>query len=240
MKIALVGYGKMGRAIEKMCIDKGHSVTEIFDSKNPFLEFSNINADVAIEFTQPKMAVKHINHAIKMGIPMVVGTTGWLEQIDEVKQLTLLHNGSLVYATNFSLGVNVFQVLVEKMAEVLSNFPEYQFSIEEIHHIQKLDSPSGTAITLAESVINNHQAYAKWHMIELSGDESLNQSVPMGAIRMPEVPGTHKVSATSQIDSLILEHVAHSRHGFAAGSIMAAEWLLGKKGIFTMKDVLQL
>ena len=238
MNIALIGYGKMGKAIEKIAIEKGHKITAIVDSKNP-IELMNINnIDVAIEFTRPELARKHMVFCLEKGLPIVVGTTAWKEDLPAITELVNKQNGSLVHASNFSIGVNLFFEMNKKLAKIMEAHPAYKLEMTEIHHTQKLDKPSGTAVTLAEEIIEQNTNYNHWRLAE--DNELVNENeFFIHALREENVPGTHLISYESQIDSIHFEHIAHTRDGFALGAIVAAEWLQNKKGIFTMKDVLQ-
>ena len=229
MKIALLGYGRMGQTIEKIAIDRGHTIVAKIDKDNPDEAYE---ADVAINFSIPTAAYENITSAINKKIPVVCGTTGWLDQLDEVESLCQQNEGAFLYASNFSLGVNLFFELNAKLAEMMQKQPLYTASIEEIHHTQKLDKPSGTAITLAEGIPS---AGNVWHLIEDNGE-----GVPITSIRKDEVPGTHTVTHRSEIDEIAITHTAHNRTGFALGAVLAAEWIQDKKGIFSMRDVLQL
>ena len=229
MKIALLGYGRMGQAIEKIAIDRGHTIVAKIDKDNPDEAYE---ADVAINFSIPTAAYENIISAIHKKIPVVCGTTGWLDQLDEVESLCQQNEGAFLYASNFSLGVNLFFELNAKLAEMMQKQPLYTASIEEIHHTQKLDKPSGTAITLAEGIPSEGKA---WHYVEDQGE-----GVPITSIRKDEVPGTHTVTHRSEIDEISITHTAHNRTGFALGAVLAAEWIQDKKGIFSMRDILQL
>lgn len=229
MKIALLGYGRMGQAIEKIAIDRGHTIVAKIDKDNPDEAYE---ADVAINFSVPMAAYENITSAIDKKIPVVCGTTGWLDRLDEVETLCQQNEGAFLYASNFSLGVNLFFELNVKLADMMQKQPLYTASIEEIHHTQKLDKPSGTAITLAEGIPS---AGNVWHLVEDNGE-----GVPITSIRKDEVPGTHTVTYRSEIDEISITHTAHNRTGFALGAIIAAEWIQNKKGIFSMRDVLQL
>ena len=229
MKIALLGYGRMGQAIEKIAIDRGHTIVAKIDKDNPDEAYE---ADVAINFSVPIAAYENITSAIEKKIPVVCGTTGWLDRLDEVETLCQQNEGAFLYASNFSLGVNLFFELNVKLADMMQKQPLYTASIEEIHHTQKLDKPSGTAITLAEGIPS---AGNVWHLVEDNGE-----GVPITSIRKDEVPGTHTVTHRSEIDEISITHTAHNRTGFALGAIIAAEWIQNKKGIFSMRDVLQL
>ena len=236
MKIALIGYGKMGKTIERLAMERGHEIVARYNSENPYNIDSICDADVAIEFSRPDLAVKHIKTAISNKLPLVVGTTTWSEYLNEIRTFIEQHQGSLVYASNFSIGVNIFEQLTARLASLMSTQAQYTLSIDETHHLQKLDAPSGTAVSLAEAILANHSAYSQWELTPVLNHESL----PITAHRLPDVPGTHVIRAVSPIDTITLTHEAHNRDGFALGSILAAEFLVGKTGIFTMKDVLNL
>ena len=229
MKIALLGYGRMGKAIEKIAIDRGHEIVAKIDKDNPDESYQ---ADVAINFSIPTAAYDNITGAFRKNIPVVCGTTGWLDRLDEVETQCQQNQGAFLYASNFSLGVNLFFELHTKLAKMMQKYPLYTASIEEIHHTQKLDKPSGTAITLAEGIPSKANT---WHLAEDQGE-----GVPITAIRKEEVPGTHTVSYRSEIDEISITHLAHNRTGFALGAVLGAEWIQDKKGIFSMRDVLQL
>jgi 4-hydroxy-tetrahydrodipicolinate reductase len=235
MKIALIGYGKMGKAIETIAVERGHSISARISQANQHeLDSALENADCAIEFTKPDSAVANIQKAIASGTPIVVGTTGWNDSLNLVSEVVNNKNGSLLHASNFSVGVNLFFAVNEKLAQLMSTQPSYKATLEEIHHIHKLDEPSGTAISLANQVSTNHPHYSTWHL----GTEDQAHSLPIEAKRINETPGTHSVSYSSSIDTISIKHEAHNRTGFATGAVLAAEWLVGKHGIFTMKDVL--
>ena len=229
MKIALLGYGRMGQAIEKIAIDRGHTIIAKIDRDNTNETYE---ADVAINFSVPMAAYENIKGAIHKKIPVVCGTTGWLDRLDEVKTLCQQNQGAFLYASNFSLGVNLFFELNAKLADMMQKQPLYTASIEEIHHNQKIDKPSGTAITLAEGIQSEGKA---WHLV---GDKG--EGVPITSVRKDEVPGTHTVTHRSEIDEISIKHTAHNRTGFALGAVIAAEWIQDKKGIFSMRDVLQI
>jgi 4-hydroxy-tetrahydrodipicolinate reductase len=232
MKIALLGYGKMGKVIERIALERGHEIVLKKSSSNTFDGLEN--ADVAIDFSLPTVAVENISTCINNGIPVISGTTGWLENYDEVVQLCEAKNGAFLYGSNFSLGVNLFFELNDYLAKMMSKFKEYNVSMEEIHHTQKLDKPSGTAISLANTIIN-HTDKNNWAIENPKADD-----VFIDVQRIENVPGTHSVLYTSEVDFIEIKHVAHNREGFALGSIIAAEWILGKTGVFSMKDVLNL
>lgn len=232
MKIALLGYGKMGKVIERIALERGH---EIVLKKSSSASFDGLKtADVAIDFSVPDSAVCNISECFATNIPVISGTTGWLEQYDEMVALCNKKNGAFIYGSNFSLGVNVFFELNEYLAKIMANLNQYKVSMEEIHHTQKLDAPSGTAISLANGIIKN-SAYQEWTL----ENPSENQ-IHIEAKRISTVPGTHSVFYDSEVDQIEIKHTAHSREGFALGAVIAAEWLVGKKGVYTMKDVLSL
>lgn len=232
MKIALLGYGKMGRTVEKLALAKGHQVVYKKDSNKSEGIFSHV--DVAIDFSNADAAIENIIFALNHKIPIVSGTTGWLQHYDKVVEEVTKCNGSFIYASNFSIGVNLFFEINEYAAKIMAQFKEYLVSIEEIHHTQKKDSPSGTAISLVEGIIKNTDKKG-WQLVDTKDDE-----IHIEAKRIEDVKGTHIIKYDSEIDSISLKHEAHSRDGFALGALLAAEWLLGKKGIFTMKDVLRI
>jgi 4-hydroxy-tetrahydrodipicolinate reductase len=230
MKIALLGYGKMGKVIEKIALQRGH---EIVLKKEEFNTFDGMSsADVAIDFSVPNVAVDNISTAINLGIPVVSGTTGWLENYHLIEKLCHEKNAAFLYGSNFSLGVNLFFELNDYVAKMMSKFKDYKVSIEEIHHTQKLDKPSGTAITLANAIIN-HSDKNNWAIENANADD-----VFIDVKRIDDVPGTHSVFYNSDVDFIEIKHIAHNREGFALGAIIAAEWIIGKKGIFSMRDVL--
>jgi 4-hydroxy-tetrahydrodipicolinate reductase len=232
MKIALLGYGKMGQAIERIALERGH---EIVLKKDEFNTYDGLStADVAIDFSVPTAAVANISNCFHANVPVVSGTTGWLEHYNEMEALCNEKQGGFISSSNFSLGVNIFFELNEYLARIMAQFDSYKVSMEEIHHTQKLDAPSGTAISLAKGVIEN-SAYVKWTM-----EDAQPKEIHIEAKRIGDVPGTHTVTYDSTVDSIELKHTAHNREGFALGAVIAAEWLAGKKGIYTMKDVLNL
>lgn len=230
MKIALLGYGKMGKVIEKIALERGHEIVLRKGSSDSFDGL--LQADVAIDFSVPNSAVNHISECLNHNIPVISGTTGWLENYDEMVNLCQEKNGSFIYGSNFSLGVNIFFELNNYLAKMMKNLKDYSVSMEEIHHLQKLDAPSGTAISLANGIIENTD-YTNWTL-----DNAATNEIYIDAKRIENIPGTHSVFYDSKVDQIEIKHTAHSREGFALGSVIAAEWLLGKKGVFTMKDVL--
>ena len=238
MNIALIGYGKMGKAIEKVAEERGHAVVLICNSELGvrYADFSNV--DIAIEFTQPDLVINHIDFCLEQSIPVIVGTTGWNEQLSEVEEKVKSHKGSLLHASNFSVGVNLFFELNKKLAQLMSGINTYTASIEEIHHLQKLDAPSGTAITLADGILENNEDYISWVLGKDEVPYTNPNQLSLTSYRLPDVPGTHTIKYTSEIDTISISHEAHSRVGFALGAVIAAEWLLGKNGTYTMNDVL--
>jgi len=242
MKLALIGYGKMGKEIERLAIEKGHEIACIVNVENPIEKADFSEVEVAIEFTKPEMALPHINFCLENNIPLVVGTTGWTSELPKITEIVEEKNGSFLHASNFSIGVNIFFEINRKLAELMApHSKDYQVSMEEIHHTQKLDSPSGTAISLADDIISKSN-YEKWNCIDDNEGIATSKTPDFDIIakRIPEVPGTHVVTYTSEIDSIEIKHEAHNRKGFALGAILAAEWLQGKKGLFTMKNVLNI
>ncbi|MBF4470402.1 4-hydroxy-tetrahydrodipicolinate reductase [Flavobacterium sp. HJJ] len=230
MKIALLGYGKMGQVIERIALERGH---EIVLKKDEFNTYDGLStADVAIDFSVPTAAVSNISSCFNANVPVVSGTTGWLEHYDEMIALCSEKNGGFISSSNFSLGVNLFFEFNEYLAKIMSKFDHYKVDMEEIHHDQKLDAPSGTAISLAKGVIKN-SSYSNWTL-----DKPKENEIHIEAIRTGTVPGTHTVTYNSEVDSIEIKHTAHNREGFALGAVIAAEWLAGKHGVFTMKDVL--
>ena len=232
MKIAILGYGKMGKTIEQLAMKKGHDIvlkTNEYPDKDDLLE-----ADVAIEFSTPESAFWNIALCIGNGIPVVSGTTGWLTKFDEMIKLCENSNGSFIYASNFSIGVNLFFIINDYVSDLMKDYKDYNVSIEEIHHLEKKDAPSGTAITLAEGIIQSSDKKG-WKLDGQSDDDVIITSK-----RIEDVKGTHIVKYGSKTDSISIEHKAHNREGFALGALIAAEWLLDKKGVYTMKDVLKI
>ncbi len=236
MKIALIGYGKMGKAIEKIAIVNGDEIVlKISLSNKELFTDENIKkANVAIEFTNPHSAVENIKKCIGAGVPVVSGSTGWLKQMDEVKNYCKEKNGCFLYASNFSIGVNIFFEVNKYLAGLMSKQKDYEPSIEEIHHIQKKDAPSGTAITLAEQIMQKISVKKEWVNNET---EDKNQ-LQIISKRIDEIPGTHKVLYSSFADNIEIIHTAHNRTGFASGALLAAKFIADKKGIFEMNDVL--
>ncbi len=254
MKIALLGYGKMGQFIEGLAIAAGDEVVLKVDEHNrdAITAEDLSSAEVAIEFSRPESAVANIELALEAGVPIVVGTTGWLNELQSVSKKVMEAGGALFWASNFSVGVNVFFAAAQRAAELLDHYGGYTAGIEEIHHTQKLDAPSGTAITLAEKVAGGLRgSYDSWklasvnaavpqtHIAPASAPKEGHEPVPIASRREEGVPGTHILHLESEVDSIVLQHTAHSRAGFATGALTAARWLVGKQGVFTMEDLLK-
>ncbi|OJU40897.1 MAG: 4-hydroxy-tetrahydrodipicolinate reductase [Bacteroidales bacterium 45-6] len=237
MKIALVGYGKMGREIEKIALSRGHEIVSIIDVDNEadFDSEAFKSAAVAIEFTSPHSALNNFRRCFAAGVPVVAGTTGWLEHLDEVKQACEKDGKTFFYASNFSLGVNIFFALNKYLAKIMNQYPDYEVKMEEVHHIHKLDAPSGTAITLAEGVLENIARKNSWKLETAESDSDL----PIHCIRRGEVPGIHEIIYESEVDTISIKHDAKSRKGFALGAVVAAEFTAGKKGLLGMDDMLK-
>ena len=231
MKIALLGYGKMGKIIDEIATQRNHEIVARLN-ESPNSENLN-NADVVIEFSNPEVAFNNIKTCLENNIPVICGTTGWLDQKPEIEKIAAENNTAFLYGSNFSLGVNLFFALNEKLADLMKNFPEYNVQLEEIHHTHKKDAPSGTAISLAEGIIKNDQRFVGWKL-----EETKEKELGIFAIREDEVPGTHSVFYKSSVDEIEIKHTAYSRNGFALGAVIAAEWIQGKTGNFSMKDVL--
>jgi 4-hydroxy-tetrahydrodipicolinate reductase len=232
MRIALFGYGKMGQMIKQIALNRGHEIVAKIDEHTQNIDFSSM--DVAIDFSMPEAAFSNITKCLENNVPIISGTTGWLDKYQDAVTLCKSKNGAFIYASNFSLGVNIFFELNNYLAKMMQNLPEYKVSLEEIHHTQKLDAPSGTAITLAEGVISNSE-YTQWKL-----DDDSNNALPITSKRIGKTPGTHTVNYNNVVDSIEIKHTAHNRKGFALGAVTAAEWIIGKAGIFSMRDVLNL
>jgi len=233
MKIALLGYGKMGKVIEEIALKRGHSV--VFKTNEASMEKDVSRADVAIDFSTPETIVDNIKKCFAVNVPVVVGTTGWYERFSEVCRLCELSGHSLFHATNFSIGVNIFFEVNKTLAKLMNTQPDYEIEMTEIHHTQKLDSPSGTAITLADGIIENVDRKSSW-----SENKPGEESILIHAKRERDVPGMHIVNYENEIDKIEIKHEAKGRIGFATGAVLAAEWLLDKPGVYTMKDLLKL
>ena len=236
MKIAIIGYGKMGKEIETIALQRGHTISCKFSSADELSFESNLHVDVAIEFTKPELAQKHIQICLDKNIPIVVGTTGWSDQIKRIESLVKETEGSLLHASNFSLGVHLFFEMSKKFSSIMKSHKEYTPSITETHHTEKMDKPSGTAISTAEMLLEQQDVYDKWGLVNKDLiDES---TLPIHAERIPNVPGTHDITYTSDIDQISLIHKAKNRKGFALGAVIAAEFLKDRKGTFTMSDII--
>jgi len=238
MNIALLGYGKMGKLIGELATERGHQIVAKIDLENQDLRdaLDPKTIDVAIEFSQPEAALDNIRWAITQGIPVLSGTTGWLSRMPEIEALTLQHQGTFFYASNFSIGVNVFFKVNELLAQLMNETTGYKVAVEEIHHTAKKDAPSGTAITLAEGILKHYSKLKTWNLVGETPNSP--DSLPITSKRIDPAPGTHHIRYTSVIDDLEITHTAHSRHGFALGAIQVAEWILGKKGVLSMDDYL--
>ena len=235
MNIALLGYGKMGKAIEQIALERGHQIVAKINSQTPLTSIDWSLVDVCIEFTQPHLAAKHIEFCAKKQVPIVVGTTAWLQDLPRAQALIEEQQSALLHASNFSVGVNLFFALNQKLAQLLSNYPEYKVRLSETHHVQKLDAPSGTAVSLLNDILQIQSQYDSWSLVPNSATQ-----IPVTAHRIPDVPGTHEVSYDSEIDTIRIEHIAHNRKGFALGAVLAAEFLKGRKGCYQMSDVLNI
>ncbi|MBC7524277.1 MAG: 4-hydroxy-tetrahydrodipicolinate reductase [Flavobacterium sp.] len=230
MKIALLGYGKMGKVIEKIALERGHEIVLRKDENSSFEGLQS--ADVAIDFSVPKVATQNISECLNQNIPIVSGTTGWLDDYSKMVTLCEEKNGAFLYGSNFSLGVNLFFEVNDYLSKIMSKFNQYAISMEEIHHTQKLDKPSGTAISLANQIVNNSN-YTNWSI-----KNPIENEIYIEVKRIDSVPGTHSIFYKSPVDTIEIKHTAHNRDGFAFGALLASEWLVGKKGVFTMRDVL--
>lgn len=240
MKFALIGYGKMGKTIEEVILEQGGSdeiVLKITSQNYSDLTVENLRkVDVAIEFTQPEAAIENIYKCFEAGTPVVVGTTAWLSRLDEVKKVCAEKKGALFFAPNFSIGVNIFFEINRQLARIMNAQPQYDLSIEEIHHVEKKDAPSGTAIKTAEVILGEYPRKNNW---VLQNDTNPSANIPIIAKREPNVPGTHIVQYSCGIDKIEIIHEAKSRKGFAEGAVLAARWLTDKQGVFEMKDLLK-
>ena len=236
MNIALIGYGKMGKAIEQIAVQHGHHIVLKINSANvdQLDHLDNYTIDVAIEFTNPSSAKENVLKCLKKQIPVVCGTTGWKEHVGSVELATAQYNTAFLIASNFSIGVNLFFELNSYLANLMNNYTDYAIQIKETHHTAKKDAPSGTAISLAEQIIEQNEIKKHWHL-GATNDDAI---IPIEALREDPAPGTHEITYSSIIDDISIKHTAHNRNGFALGAVLAAEYLQNKKGIFTMKDVL--
>ncbi len=237
MNIALIGYGKMGHSIESIAVKRGHTITCKISSQN----LHDLNprvlqwADIAIEFSSPESAFDNVRQCIDIGLPVLSGTTGWLQKMPELEAYCIEKNGTFLYASNFSVGVNIFFEINKQLASLMNHYPEYDATVKEIHHTAKLDKPSGTAISLANDIIKIIEHKKVW---TISEPHKNTRDLYIDSIRKDDVPGTHHVKYSSRIDDIEIIHTAHNREGFATGAVLASEWIIGKKGVFTMRDVL--
>ncbi|HEY0040979.1 MAG TPA: 4-hydroxy-tetrahydrodipicolinate reductase [Flavisolibacter sp.] len=238
MKIALIGYGKMGHMIEELAVQRGHEVVLRIniDNLDEFSATNMTNADVAIEFTGPDSAFENVKRCLDFGVPVVSGSTGWNNQLQEAKEYAIKNGGAFLHASNFSVGVNIFFQVNKLLAKLMASQPEYDVSLKEVHHTQKKDAPSGTAVTLAEQVLQNLERKSAW----INGSSQASNQLSIISERVDPAPGTHYVTYTSEVDDIEIIHTAHSRKGFALGAVLAAEFIAGKKGVFSMDDVLHL
>ena len=238
MKIALIGYGKMGKAIEEIALEKGHEIVLKIDvgNSNEFTKENLQRADAAIEFTGPHSAFDNVKKCIEFGVPVISGSTGWLDKWNEISALCETHNGCLVYSSNYSIGVNLFFELNKQLAKLMEPYNQYEVSMTEIHHTEKKDAPSGTAISLAEQILSNMERKNQW----VNSPSTAVTDLVITSERIDPAPGTHTVAYSSPIDTIEITHTAHTRKGFASGAVLAAEFAKNKSGIFTMKEVLGL
>lgn len=242
MKIVILGYGKMGQMIEKFALKRGHEIALIVDSENRdgLIAEDLVDADIAIDFSTPEAALGNISLCFEANLPLVVGTTGWYDHIEEVKETCLEADQSLLYGSNFSIGVNLFFHVNKILAKAIAPYQQYDVQVEEIHHIHKLDAPSGTAITIAEGIIDNSEIKKTWvNQVVGAEEEIVNQphELLIESLRIEEVPGTHTVLYSSEVDQIEFKHTAHNREGFALGAVIAAEWLYGKKGFYQVTEI---
>jgi 4-hydroxy-tetrahydrodipicolinate reductase len=244
MKIALLGYGKMGKIIEQIALDRKHEIVLTIDKDNAHdLTVENLKkADAVIEFSTPATVISNIKKCFEAGVPVVVGTTGWYEQMSEIQQLCEQGNSAMMWASNFSVGVNIFFHVNKMLSRIMSRYPYYEVQVEEIHHTQKLDSPSGTAITIAEGIMEGIHSKKEWVNVLSTETEPTDENVKPDQLlieshRIENVPGTHTVLYDSEVDSIEFKHTAHNRNGFALGAVLAAEWLKDKKGFYSAKDM---
>ncbi|NCD71587.1 4-hydroxy-tetrahydrodipicolinate reductase [Mucilaginibacter agri] len=246
MKIALSGYGKMGKIIEKIALDRKHEIVLIIDHENlhdmTAENLQKVEADVVIEFSTPHSVLDNIQVCFEAGVPVIVGTTGWYEHLGELKSICEDTDNAMLYGSNFSVGVNIFFHVNRVLAKIMNNYPYYEVQVEEIHHTQKLDAPSGTAITIAEGIIDNLEGKHEWKNVltdghDVAGEVVKNNQLLIESLRVENVPGTHTVMYDSEVDSIEFKHTAHNRNGFALGAVLAAEWLQNKKGFYSAQDM---
>lgn len=239
LRIAIIGYGKMGREIHKYAQESGCEVSVIVDQPHDWQKYDQQirNAEVAIEFTSPHVVIDNIKRLMDMHVPVVTGTTGWTERLPEIEQYCNSRNAGLFYASNFSIGVNLFFALNRYLADLMRAYPEYKPSLEEIHHTQKLDAPSGTAISMLNDILSINKDYKGW---KFSSENPTEDEISVDALRIEGVTGTHKLTYSTPIEKISIEHVANNREGFAKGALLAARWMRDKKGIYSMNDLLKL
>lgn len=236
MRIALIGYGRMGKAIEKVALERNHEIVATINAESTENDWNSVkSADVAIEFSLPSTVVANIKKCFELNVPVVVGTTGWYNEFSTIQQECKAKNGGLFHATNFSVGVNLFFEVNKRLAQLMSSQPDYQLGIHEEHHIHKLDAPSGTAISIAEQIIDNNSNIAQWNKDQSSSKDS----VGITSLREGEIPGTHVVRYENEIDFIEIKHEAKNRKGFSVGAVLAAEFMKDQHGIFTMADLLK-
>ncbi len=239
MKIALLGYGKMGKMIEVIAIERGHTIACTVSTTNLAIMETEAftTADVAIDFSTPASVIHNIHTCFAKNVPVVVGTTGWNNDLASITDQCNQQQQALLHASNFSIGVNVFFAINKKLAQLMQLYANYEITMQEVHHLQKLDAPSGTGISLANDILHNNSNYNEWALLE---NKNSDKQLPIEALRKPDVVGFHSITYNSPIDNITISHDAHTRQGFAHGAVIAAEWLVGKKGVFTMNDVLGL
>ncbi|MFA6932978.1 MAG: 4-hydroxy-tetrahydrodipicolinate reductase [Bacteroidales bacterium] len=236
MNILLIGYGKMGKMVEEIALLRNHNIVNIIDKDDSWDKIDSKEIDVAIDFSTPYTVVDNIVACFNLNIPIVVGTTGWYGRLNELKELAIKEERGLFVASNFSIGMYIFNKLNEQLSKLMNNHPTYDVSIEEIHHIHKLEAPSGTAITLAETIIDNVDRKNKW---ELNCEKEESNIINITSQRIGQVPGTHTITYSSEVDDIILTHQAHNRNGLAVGAVLAAEFMNGKKGFYNIKDLIK-
>lgn len=236
MKVSLIGYGKMGKELEKILLERGHKIQCIidYDNKDQIKSSEFRESDVAIEFSSPESAYNNLLACIDARVPVVSGTTGWLDKKEELDKYCNENKGTYMYSSNYSIGVNIFFAINRQLAKLMNTYPDYVCRMTEIHHTSKLDAPSGTGISLAQDIITNHSSYSNW----VNYESEIKGELPIVSERINEAPGTHIVTYESDVDEIVIKHEARSRKGFALGAVIASEWLVGKKGIFTMSNVL--
>ena len=236
MKIAIIGFGKMGKAIDRLSGPGDEVILKIGKYNREDLTKAALTAcDVAIEFSTPNSAFDNIKFCLEAGVPVISGTTGWLDRKEEIESICKKNNGTFFYASNFSVGVNLFFALNEHLAKLMDSFPQYKIHLTESHHIHKLDAPSGTAISIADGILKNHSGYSEWELAP-----SKKEGIPITAIREGEIPGTHETNYESGLDKITIRHEAFTRDSFAQGAMVAARWVIGKEGVFTMSDLMQI